>query len=259
MPTDASVFDGRLARWNEEMQAPWARLKYELGRANLARHLPSSPLRILDAGGGNGLDAIPLAAAGHAVDIVDYSQEMLADVPLQIARLNAPVTIATHHANLLEVARLFAPATFDLVLCHNIIQYIDAVPAFLADLVALLRPGGRISVISINRFSIPYHAAFLDGDLAGALAQLDTHTARAKIFDTTMRSYSAAELKQLLEGAGLFVEGDYGIRCLCDYWGDNERKADPVVFRQIEALEYALTDRSPYKLLARYAQVVARK
>ena len=124
---------------------------------------------------------------------------------------------------------------------------------------APLKSGGLISLLSINRYSIPYHLAFLRGDLAEALAQIDARGMRAHIFDATMANYSADEIGAMLQGAGCAVEHDYGIRCMCDYWGDNERKADPVVFAQIEQLESALADRHPYKLLARYFMVIARK
>jgi S-adenosylmethionine-dependent methyltransferase len=83
MSTSATTFDGNIARWKQEMNFPWGKLKYKLVQANLARHLGQNQLRILDAGGGNGLDSIPLAAQGHIVDIVDYSQEMLADVGIR--------------------------------------------------------------------------------------------------------------------------------------------------------------------------------
>jgi len=46
---------------------------------------------------------------------------------------------------------------------------------------------------------------------------------------------------------------------MCDYWGDNARKSDPATFEQIERLDFALTDLYPYKLLARYFQVVGRR
>lgn len=259
MPTSAAVFDDQLARWKQEMEAPWARLKYQLVQANLARHLGPPPLRVLDAGGGNGLDALPLAAQGYPVDLVDYSPAMLADAARQAAQLAPAAPIVTHSADLRDIAALFPAARFDLVLCHNVLQYIDDVPALFRSLAALLRPGGWMSVVSINRYSIPYHAAFLDGDLAAAFAQLGARTARARIFDADMRSFSAAELSQELTRAGLVVEADYGIRCLCDYWGDNARKADPQVFAQIERLERALTGQHPYKLLARYFQVIARR
>ena len=66
-------------------------------------------------------------------------------------------------------------------------------------------------------------------------------------------------MTELLEHAGLIHEANYGIRCMIDYWGDNEQKCDPAIFQQLEALEFALTDRHPYKLLARHFQVIGRK
>jgi S-adenosylmethionine-dependent methyltransferase len=74
-----------------------------------------------------------------------------------------------------------------------------------------------------------------------------------------MTTYCVDEIREILKSVGCVVEKDYGIRCICDYWGDNERKSDPAVFEQIERLEFALTERHPYKLLARYFQVIARK
>jgi S-adenosylmethionine-dependent methyltransferase len=61
--------------------APWGRLRYAIAEANLARHLDGlgeGPLRILDLGGGDGGDAIRLAARGHHVTIADYAPAMLA-------------------------------------------------------------------------------------------------------------------------------------------------------------------------------------
>lgn len=80
MPTSPAVFDSHIASWLAEQEEPWNRLKYAVTQANLARHLPAGPLAILDAGGGNGADALPLALAGNAVTIADYSVEMLASV-----------------------------------------------------------------------------------------------------------------------------------------------------------------------------------
>ena len=80
MPITPNEFDDKISNWNMEIDLPWQKLKYELGQTNLARHLNQSQMRILDAGGGNGIDAISFAIKGHNVDIVDYSQEMIADV-----------------------------------------------------------------------------------------------------------------------------------------------------------------------------------
>ena len=259
MPTTADDFDNKIEKWKQEMDRPWARLKYNLGQSNLAKHLDQKHMRVLDAGGGNGLDAIPFAKQGHHIDIVDYSQAMLADVQDRAQQANLTNHIATHLADVNEIQNLFPGLQFDLILCHNLLQYIDDVPQLLRDLAKLLKSGGVISIVSINRYSTPYHAAFLDNNLSEALAQLEKRTTNAKIFDTLMTNYCAAEIQELLEKVGLLPERDYGLRCMCDYWGDNARKSDPATFEQIERLDFALTDLYPYKLLARYFQVVARK
>ncbi len=40
---------------------------------------------------------------------------------------------------------------------------------------------------------------------------------------------------------------------------DNERKADPILYKKLERLELALSGRHPYNLLGRYFQIVAQK
>ena len=259
MPTSPATFDDQIARWKQEMDLPWAKLKYKLVRANLAKHLGQNQRHILDAGSGNGLESIPFAKEGHIVDLVDYSREMLADAQQEAAKANVRERITVHLSNINNIHELFPNTQFDLILCHNVLQYIDDIPATFKNLSKLLKPEGVISIVSINRFSTPYHAAFLDGDFAKALAELETRTSNTKIFDAVMTSYSADEISKMLEEVGVILEKDYGIRCICDYWGDNERKLDPMIFEQIERLEFALTELFPYKLLARYFQVVARK
>jgi S-adenosylmethionine-dependent methyltransferase len=259
MPTPTTIFDSSIDRWIAEGHTPWGKLRCTVTLANLGRHLGPGPLDILDAGGGNGRDSIPLAAEGHRLTIVDYSAEMLADAAHNATAAQAQERVALHQAELQALPELFPQPCFDVVLCHNVLQYVDDVPALLATVAGPLRPGGLLSIISVNRYTIPYRAAFFLGDLAQAYAKLDQRSDTAILFGTIMNQYSAEEIAAMLPAAGCAAIQDYGIRCICDYWGDNQRKSDPAIFAQIERLELALADRHPYKLLARYFQVVARK
>ena len=260
MTTQPAVFDSHMTQWLDEQEQPWGRLKYKLIQANLAKHLPQgAPLRVLDAGGGNGLDAFFLAEQGHDVTLVDYSTEMLEAAAERAAQAGLTEHVHIQRGDLLSLRDLFPADRFDAVLCHHVLQYIEDARSLCATLIGLLKPGGILSLVTMNRYSIPYHAAFLRGDLAGALALMDARTAKASIFDATLTFYTAEEIADLLVGLGCAIEGDYGIRCMCDYWGDNERKSDPVTWNQIERLEFALTARHPYKLLARNLQVIAVK
>lgn len=131
MGTPAVTFDTSMPRWLAEQQTPWSRLKYTITRANLDRHLEPHLLTILDAGGGNGVDSIPYAAEGHRVTIVDYSSEMLADAQRQAMAVQAQDRVVTHLGDLASLPRLFPDVQFDLILCHNVLQYVGDVQALL--------------------------------------------------------------------------------------------------------------------------------
>jgi S-adenosylmethionine-dependent methyltransferase len=259
MPTHASVFDSSMDRWRAEQRMPWSQIKYAVTQANLQRHVAGAALHVLDAGGGNGLDSLPLAAAGHHVTIVDYSAAMLAEAARNAEAAQAHERVVTRQADLLALPELFPQPCFDLVLCHNVLQYVDDMPALLAALAAPLRPGGWLSIVSINRYSAPYMATFWRGDPAEAYNKLDTRSETAVIFGANMNQHTAEEIAARLPAACCADMHDYGLLCICGYWTDNQRKSDPTIFAQLEQLELALTDRHPYKLLARYFQIIARK
>ena len=259
MNTPASVFDQAIDKWIDNENRPWSRLKIDLTRMNLKRHLPDKLLRILDAGGGMGTDSLPLASEGHQVDLVDYSPAMLALAKRDVAAADLTVRVTLHQGDVTAIQDQFAPSTFDAVLCHNVLQYLDDVPALLRSLSATLKPGGFISLIGMNRYALPWRAALLRNDLDEAYETLDAHTEMTQVFGHAVTVYSRDEIEVMLPQAGLVFDGYYGIRCLNDYWGDNERKANPETWAKLKRLEFAMTDRHPYNLLARFWQIIAHK
>ena len=236
------------------------RIKHVTTRANLQRHLATErPLRILDAGGGTGIESIPLAQQGHRVDLVDYSTEMLSTARQAIAAANVQDRVTLHHANLADIPALFAEMNFDVVLCHNVIQYAGDLNAALAAITQPLKPNGICSIISQNRYAAPYRAALFDDDLDLAYESIDQRTEMTRVFGHEVPIYSGEEIIALLPNHRCTLLGHYGIWCMTMYWGDNARKADPVLYQKLERLELALSSRHPYNLLGRYYQIVARK
>jgi S-adenosylmethionine-dependent methyltransferase len=259
MNTPSSVFNDSIDRWIAENDLPWMKLKVEIGLRNLRQHLPTGPLRILDAGGGSGADSIPLARDGHSIDLVDYSDAMLMAAKANAEREGLADKFRFHAADVTRLNRTFPQPQFDAVLCHNVLQYVADVPKLLGMLSAVLLPGGILSLISPNRYCLPYATAFLEKDLDKAFSQIDARTYQNRMFHATVTEYSAEEMRALLPPAGLAFDDGYGIRCLSDYWGDNETKSNPEVWEKIKRLEYALTDKYPYTLLARFWQILAHK
>ena len=72
-------FNAVIDEWKDWQTVPWGRLFYSISHNNLKRHLPNRSLRILDVGGGNGMDTTYFACQGHTVVLLDYSPAMLAD------------------------------------------------------------------------------------------------------------------------------------------------------------------------------------
>jgi len=257
----SNAFDHKMELWLEHQTAPWSRLLYGISHAYLARHLSGlgSNLRVLDAGGGNGLDAILLAQQGHRVTVLDSSAEMLAE-----AQRGAKVAGVAHqiefcHAPLIDLPRLFPEQQFDAVLCHSVAHYVKDAVALLIALGAPLRERGLLSLISINRYSEAFRAAVMWQDLDAALGILDAETTHSALFDTSIELRTAGEFVEWLSSMGFRVLGQYGIRCVNDYIADNEIKSDPGFFAQLMRLEIELGSRFPYYLLARHFQIVAQK
>ncbi|PZR99617.1 MAG: hypothetical protein DLM70_14925, partial [Chloroflexi bacterium] len=149
------------------------------GRANIRRHVRAGPLQVLDVGGGNGLDAIPFASQGHAVTLVDFADEMLAEAERNAEIAGVLDRVKTMRAEASSLPKLFPEPAFDVVLAHNLLQYVDDVDATVESLCRPLRPGGLISIISVNRYSEAYRTAIRDLDLVEALSRLDAPTTKA--------------------------------------------------------------------------------
>jgi ubiquinone/menaquinone biosynthesis C-methylase UbiE len=262
MPEAPEKFNTAMTTWQEWQDAPWGRLRYALAEANLLRHLDGlggEPLRILDLAGGDGGDAIRLAERGHHVTIADYAPAMLAAATERAAADGLTELITCVEADATDLPRDLTEGQFDVVLCHNLLQYMDDVPGTLTAALAPLKPGGLFSVMAINRHSAPLNIAVREMDPAAALAALDTNQARTQMFNSALTLHTAEELIPTLQNLGCRDIAHYGIRSFCDYITDDARKHEPAFYADLERLELATTDCPPYMHTARLFQLTAWK
>lgn len=252
-------FDNGFSLWNEYQQAPWGKLRYRVAAANLERHLPQRPLHFLDVGGGNGRDAVALARQGHTVTVLDFSTVMLRQGRQLAQEANVSDRITFQEGDVSLLAENYPQPTFDAALCHNLLQYVDEPTAVLTTIFNALHINGILSLMITNPFVETYALALREYDLPAALAGLGQRTRYVPMFDTTIQRYTDEEMAQMLASVGFTVAAQYGVRCICDFIADNERKSDPDFYAQLEELELALSERHPYKLLARFYQFMCQK
>jgi S-adenosylmethionine-dependent methyltransferase len=253
------TFNAAMAAWRQWQDTPWGRLRYSLAEANLARHLDGRPLRVLDVAGGNGVDAVRLALHGHRVTIVDYSAQMLAAAREVAAAAGVAGRVTCVESDVAKLGDVVEAGGYDLVLCHNLLPYVPDPVAAVDTVLAPLRPGGMLSLICVNGHSEVLRVAIRDMDPVAAGEAVDSDEAWAHTFGTAVRRYTAEQVRPMLARAGAPVIGHYGIRAVCDYLPDDERKFDVSFFAALERLERRLADRMPYVLTARFFHLVALK
>ncbi|MCP2321831.1 S-adenosylmethionine-dependent methyltransferase [Hamadaea flava] len=260
----SGTFDEAISAWRQWQDAPWGRLRYAIAAANLARHLDEAlpggaPGHVLDVAGGNGVEAVRLATAGHKVTLVDYSAQMLAAATELARKAGVADRMTIVESDVARLPDLLAGLEHDLVLCHNLLPYVTDVEAALTTCLDTLRPGGVLSVISNNAHSEPLRVAVREQDPSAALEALNSPVRMTRTFGAPMTPRTADEVIAVLSKLGARVEGHYGIRSVCDYMADDDRKYDASFYAELERLEIALADRLPYKLTARLFHVIAVK
>lgn len=256
-------FDAHRGAWQAYTTSPWGRIRYAVVALTLQRSLSGLEpadggpgLRILDVAGGDGLDALPLARAGHRVTILDTAPDLLADAAAAAAQ--AGVRLTCLEAGVDDLPALDLPP-FDVVLCHFLLHYRPDPAQTVALLAASVRTGGLVSLTAPNQASevLVRTARLLDP--ARALAALTETTQHGVTFATDTHWVDADDTARQLHALGFDTIARYGIRTVIDLVADDDRKHDPAFYADLERLELALCDRVPYVRTARMWQPVARR
>src|SRR5262245_29066671 len=137
-----SRFESDARRYAVYLETPEGRLRTDLALANLQEFLPASrnqPFRALDLGCGTGAASVRLARLGIHVALLDSSQAMLdlAERAIVEAGLSARITVKQGDAT--QAADILPAGSFDLILCHNLLEYVDDPGAVLRAAVRVTR------------------------------------------------------------------------------------------------------------------------
>jgi len=243
------------------LATPEGRLRTDLAFANLEDFLPRSQVEkslcALDVGCGTGATAIRLARLGMHVTLLDSSPAML-DVAKRTAQ-EAGVTdkVVLQHGDATRLTNLFHPASFDVILCHNVLEYLDEPIAVLRGAARALRDSSAIlSVLVRNRAGEVFKAAIQAGDLAAAENNLTAEWGQESLYGGRVRLFTSDSLQAMLKAVSLAVVAERGVRVLADYLPSRiSRSAE---YERVFALERKLSSRPEYAGVARYIQCFAR-
>lgn len=206
-------------------------------------------LRILDVGMGRGVQALRLARAGHSVTGLESDAGLLGA---------AREALSTEPEGIRERVRLiegdgretgvhFLPGSFDVVLCHGVLMYVEEPDPMLAGLARMLAPGGLLSLLVRNADALAMRPA-LAGDFGAALAAFDSATYTDDL-GTTVRADRLDALRATLAGIAAPLHAWYGVRVFTDNVADGT-ELPPGELERVLTLEDRAARTDPYRSIA---------
>ncbi|MEU9052769.1 methyltransferase domain-containing protein [Streptomyces sp. NPDC048384] len=205
-------------------------------------------LRVLDVGMGQGTQALRLARAGHQVTGVEQDPKMIATAREELAGepegIRERVRIVQGDGR--DTGVHFLPGSFDVVLCHGVLMYIDEPDPLLAGLARMLAPGGLLSLLVRNGDALAMRSG-LAGDWPGALTAFDTTAYRNRL-GLDVRADRLADLTSTLAGIGAPLHAWYGVRVFTDTAADGTQTPPDV--ETLLAVEERAGKTDPYRSVA---------
>ena len=220
-----------IQQYKQMLEQPWGKIQYEITFAQLA-HLKNK--KILDFGSGLGLVSQFLSENNEVVAI-EPEKEMLFAYPNH-----------TYEKILgsLEQVKKFEAESFDIVLCHNVLEYIEENNRenYLSELKRVLKQDGKLSIIKHNQVGKIMQAVVFSNDVDQALELLKGNEFRSVSFN----SGTTYTIDELLEMSKMKLVKYQAIRTFYSLQM-NEVKTKDNWLKKMTEMELAVCDLYPYK------------
>jgi ubiquinone/menaquinone biosynthesis C-methylase UbiE len=167
--------------------------------------------RILDFGSGEGITADHFAANNEVIAI-EPSEDMLANA----WKDNKYEQIVGDVSSLSR----FVDNSFDMIICHNVLEYIDNKKQVITELSRLLKTGGILSLVKHNRAGRVMQMAVLLDDFDRANALLDRKDGSSTQFGA-IRYYDDEDISKW--NRKLKLIDTFGIRTFWDLQQNQEK------------------------------------
>jgi len=224
-----------LQAYKNHLEEPWGKIYYDI----LFKQLKNiEGKKILDFGSGLGIVANFLAEKNQ-VTALEPNMEMI----IHRKRSNSYEQLQGS----LEVLEIFKDETFDLIICHNVLEYVGETAPYLAAFSRLLKKGGQLSIVKHNHVGRILHTVIFENDVFKAQEFLlgkgyQTHSMGQAVY---------YELPEIIKSYPFEITNFQGIRI---FYGlqPNDVKSDPGWREKMLTMELAVYEESPYRDIAAF-------
>ncbi|GLI04161.1 S-adenosylmethionine-dependent methyltransferase [Paenibacillus tyrfis] len=255
MASKTSSFSQSIQSYLTSTQMPWGQLFYATAWHQIDRFLEEAGQSILDIGCGFGITSLEYARRGNQVTGIDPTPEMI-----EIAKQSAAdhrISIDYRVSTLQE--ELALPEQYDWIFCHNVLEYVEEPEKLLNQIGSKQNERGYLSLIAHNPVGKVMKKAVILKDPEEALHGLESDQEYSSVIETGITTYPYERLYQWLQEAGYEVLDRCGIHNIYGYIADNEIKQQEEWHRRAVKLELELGRLSPYRDIAVFTHLIARK
>lgn len=230
------------------IEQPWGKMFYDLifRQLNISK---DNRLNILDFGAGFCVTANHYAKH-HNVTAIEPSKDMYSlrikenDYNLVTRGLDALTDIPDN--------------AFDIIICHNVLEYVDDKELVLRELSRVLKPNGKLSIVKHNLYGRALSYAVLNDEPKLALDLLNNNFDNAKNMFGKRDTYSNEYLINLLANK-MTLTDIVGIRTFFGLSANSEIKYSSDWYQSMLELEMKASEIDEYKKVAFFNHLIFKK
>lgn len=236
-----------LKAYIENTKMPWWKMFYRV----LWKQLPQiANSKILDFGSGLGITANYFASNNEVIAIepnVEMLQERICE--------NSYHQITGNIEQLKDLQN----NSFDVVICHNVLEYAEERKEIFKEFVRVLKPNGIISIVKHNHNGRIIQKIAFENNLDQAISLLNGGESSAAFFGQ-INYYTTDEIIDWTDFKDISIEKVLGIRTFYALNSSiNEVRFDPIWQDKMFELEMKVCDIDDYKNIAFFNHILLRK
>nr|WP_202519943.1 methyltransferase [Streptomyces sp. SID1034] len=215
-------------------------------------------LDVLDTGGGSGNFAVPVAALGHRVTVVDPSPNALFALERRAAEAGVAERVHGVQGDVLGLFDVVERGGYDAVLCHGVLEYVEDPAEGVRNAVDALRPEGALSLLAAGLGGAVLSRA-LAGHFTEARHALSDPAGRWGDGDPVPHRFTAEQLIELVGAAGATAGAVHGVRVFADLVPGVLVDTEPGALDALLKLEAAAAELPAFHAVATQLHVLGEK